>query len=164
MQSVIEYEKIVGLILYLRGEKVILDSDLANLYGVETKVLLQSVKRSIKRFPQDFMFQLTQAEFSNLRSQIVTSSWGGRRYVPYAFTEESVAMLSGILNSERAIQVNIEIMRAFVKLRKLIDTHKDLAKKIEQLEAKYDNQFKIVFEAIRELIKEDSKPKRRIGY
>jgi hypothetical protein len=164
MSSLIKREEIISRIYYLRGEKVMIDQDLALLYEVETKVLLQAVKRNILRFPKDFMFQLTKEEFINLRSQIVTSRWGGRRYAPFVFTEQGVAMLSGLLNSDRAIKVNIEIMWAFVRLRKLIDSNKYLAKKIEQLEAKYDEQFKIVFEAIRQLIKEDAKPKRRIGF
>lgn len=159
-------EEIVGKIYFLRGEKVILDRDIAVLYGVETKVLKQAVRRNIKRFPSDFMFQLFQEEFKNWRSQIVTSISDkmGLRYAPFAFTKQGVAMLSGLLNSERAIKVNIEIMRAFVQLRKLIDTNKELAKKIEQLESKYDEQFKIVFEAIRQLIREDDKPKGKIGF
>ncbi len=164
MLSVIKQEKIVGMIFYYRGEKVILDSDLALLYGVETKVLLQAVKRNLMRFPKDFMSRLTQYEFKNLRSQFVTSSWGGRRFPPYVFTEEGVAMLSGLLNSERAIKVNIEIMRAFVRLRKTIESNKKLAKKISTLEKKYDMQFKIVFDAIRALIKEEQKPRVKIGF
>jgi len=150
MKSVIKQEEIVGRIYFLRGEKVILDRDLASLYEVEVRTLNQSVKRNIKRFPNDFMFQLSPEEFKNLKSQFVISSWGGVRKLPLAFTEQGVAMLSGLLNSERAIKVNIEIMRAFVQLRKL--------------ESKYDEQFKIVFEAIRQLIREDDKPKGKIGF
>ncbi|OGU69351.1 MAG: DNA-binding protein [Stygiobacter sp. RIFOXYC12_FULL_38_8] len=164
MKSVIKQEEIVGRIYFLRGEKVILDRDLASLYEVEVRTLNQSVKRNIKRFPNDFMFQLSPEEFKNLKSQFVISSWGGVRKLPLAFTEQGVAMLSGLLNSERAIKVNIEIMRAFVQLRKLIDSNKELAKKIEKLESKYDEQFKIVFEAIRQLIREDDKPKGKIGF
>ncbi|MFQ6081941.1 MAG: ORF6N domain-containing protein [Candidatus Aminicenantia bacterium] len=127
-------------IYLIRSHKVMLDSDLAELYGVETRVLLQSVKRNISRFPSDFMFQLTVDEFNNLRSQIVTSkSRGGRRYRPYVFTEQGVAMLSSVLRSERAIQVNIQIMRTFVKLRKILASHKELARKLEELEL--DNIF-----------------------
>jgi len=166
MKSLIKQEEIVERIFFLRGEKVILDRDLAILYQVETRALKQAVKRNIKRFPSDFMFTLSIDEFKNWRSQIVISNSDkiGLRHAPMAFTEQGIAMLSGLLNSERAIQVNIEIMRAFVKLRKLIDTNKELAKKIEKLESKYDRQFKIVFEAIRELIREEVKPKRKIGF
>ena len=139
--------------------------DLAELYGVETKVLMQAVRRNIDRFPQDFLFQLTDQEFTILRSQIVTSSWGGTRYLPYAFTEQGVAMLSSVLRSPRAIAVNIEIMRAFVRMRALIDTNRELAKKLAALEAKYDKQFKVVFQAIYDLMDEgEKKPKRKIGF
>ncbi len=128
-------------ILLIRGEKVILDADLAKLYGVDTKVIVQAVKRNKDRFPSDFMFQLSQVEFSDLRSQFVTSTWGGRRYPPYAFTEQGVAMLSSVLRSSRAVAVNIEIMRTFVKLRRLLDSNDKLRKKLEALEQKYDEQF-----------------------
>jgi hypothetical protein len=137
----------------IRGQKVMLSTSLARLYEVEPRVLMQAVKRNLDRFPEDFMFQLTNQEVISLKSQSVISSWGGiRRANPYAFTEQGVAMLSSILNSKRAIQVNISVMRAFVKLRQLLSTHKDLAKKLEELEKKYDGQFKIVFEAIRRLM------------
>jgi hypothetical protein len=143
-----------------------LSSDLAALYGVEPKVLVQAVKRNIDRFPGDFMFQLTPDEFKNLKSQIVTSSWGGvRRATPYAFTEQGVAMLSSVLRSPKAIQVNIEIMRAFVRLRQMLASHKDLARKLEDLEKKYDKQFAVVFAAIRQLMEPPPvKPKGRIGF
>ena len=141
-----------------------LDVDLAFLYQVETKVLKQAVRRNINRFPADFMFALSEAEFSNLRSQFVTSSWGGLRYAPFAFTEQGVAMLSSILRSARAIEVNIAIMRTFVALRKWMQTNKDLENKIRQLEGKYDQQFKIVFDAIRQLLREDRKETRSIGF
>ena len=157
-------EKITGKIYFIRGQKVIMDRDLSELYAVETKVLKQAVKRKIKRFPSDFMFELTKEEFQNLRSQFVTSSWGGSRYVPMVFTEQGVAMLSSVLNSERAIQVNIQIMRTFTRLRKILVTHKDLKRKIEAMEIKYDEQFRIVFEAITQLFEEDEKPKKKIGY
>lgn len=150
-------------ILFLRGEKVLLDADLALLYGVETKVLKQAVRRNIDRFPPDFMFELTQEEFANLRSQFVTSSWGGQRYPPFAFTEQGVAMLSGILNSPRAIETNIAIMRTFVALRKLMESNQDLATKIRQLERKYDQRFKLVFDTIQQLIKQE-KEARPIGF
>jgi len=130
-----------------------LDADLAELYGVETKALLQTVKRNLDRFPEDFAFQLTNQDLSNLRSQIVTSSWGGRRYLPYAFTEQGVAMLSSVLRSARAVQVNIEIMRTFVRLRQLLTSNVELARKLAALESKYDAQFKMVFDAIRALMK-----------
>lgn len=148
----------------LRGHRVLLDFDLAELYGVETKVLNQAVRRNLRRFPSDFMFQLTVDEFANLRSQIVTSSWGGIRRPPYAFTEQGVAMLSSVLRSERAIRVNVEIMRAFVRLRSMALEHKDLSRRLDALEAKYDGQFRVVFEAIRELMTPPPRIARRIGF
>lgn len=167
-------QKIAPLVLMIRGEKVLLDTDLAELYGVETKDLNRAVKRNGKRFPKDFMFQLTDREWNNLkrqfgtsssesadnhgetilRRQIFTASHGGRRTPPYAFTEQGVAMLSGVLNSERAIQVNIAIMRTFVKLRGLMAENKMLAQKIERLEKKYDGKFEQVFDAIKRLLTE----------
>ena len=141
-----------------------LDADLATLYRVPTKVLVQAVKRNAERFPPDFMFQLTPDEFANLRSQIVTSSWGGRRYPPFAFTEHGVAMLSSVLNSPRAVQVNIAIMRAFVRLRQLLSSHADLAQKLNELEKKYDAQFRVVFDAIRALMTPRELRKRPIGF
>jgi phage regulator Rha-like protein len=143
-----------------------LDSDLAELYEVETKVLLQAVKRNVQRFPEDFMFQLNDEEFMNLRSQIVTSSsgHGGRRYLPYVFTEQGVAMLSSVLHSERAVQVNIAIMRTFVKLRQMLASNAELARKLNALEKKYDSQFKMVFDAIRQLMTPPEKPKKKIGF
>lgn len=155
-------------IFLIRGEKVMLDVDLADLYEVETRALVQAVKRNITRFPGDFMFQLTQEEFDGLRSQFVTSKpggRGGRRYLPYAFTEQGVAMLSSVLRSERAILVNIEIMRAFVRLRQMLASNAELARKLEALETKYDAQFKVVFDAIRELMTPpEPKKKRPIGF
>lgn len=142
-----------------------LDADLAFLYGVKTKVLIQAVKRNIKRFPSDFMFQLTKQEFDLLRSQIVTSNRrGGRRYLPYGFTEQGVAMLSSVLNSSRAIQVNIEIMRVFVRMRQMIASYSTLARKLELLEKKYDKRFRIVFEAIRQLMTPPEPRRRPIGF
>ena len=142
-----------------------LDRDLAELYGVETRALVQAVKRNIDRFPSDFMFQLNKDEFADLRSRIVTSSWGGRRTAPYAFTEQGVAMLSSVLRSSRAVQVNVEIMRAFVRLRRMLESHVELARKLEALERKYDRQFKVVFDAIREIMAPELPPKRRqIGF
>ena len=158
-------ERIERSILLIRGQKVMLSADLAELYQVEPRVLVQAVKRNIARFPGDFMFQLTEEEFSNLKSQIVISSWGGlRRARPYAFTEQGVAMLSSVLRSKRAIQVNIEIMRAFVRLRRMLASHADLARKLEALEKKYDAQFRVVFEAIRELMKPPETKRRPIGF
>ncbi len=167
MPNLISVEIIATKILDIRGKKVMLDKDLAELYGVSTKVLIQAVKRNINRFPGDFMYRLTRQEITNLRSQIVTSSWGGRRYLPFVFTQEGVAMLSSVLNSERAIKVNIQIMRAFVKLKELLLTHKELAVKIEALERKYanhDEKIKKIFEAIRQLMIPPEEPKCRIGF
>lgn len=143
-----------------------LDADLAVLYGVSTKRLNEQVRRNRSRFPDDFMFQLTREEVRSLRLQIATSKQGrgGRRYAPLVFTEQGIAMLSTVLNSERAIQVNIEIMRAFVRLREMIATHKDLARKLEALEKRYDAQFRVVFDAIRELMKPPESKKRKIGF
>ena len=164
-QALVEYEIVISKIAIVRGQRVMFSPDLAELYGVETKVLMQAVRRNIDRFPQDFLFQLTDQEFTNLRSQIVTSSWGGTRYLPYAFTEQGVAMLSSVLRSPRAVAVNIEIMRAFVRMRALIDTNRELAKKLAALEAKYDKQLKVVFQAIYDLMDEgEKKPKRKIGF
>ena len=148
-----------------RGQKVMLSPDLAHLYRVEPRALVQAIKRNLDRFPADFMFQLNVEEFRNLKSQIVTSSWGGlRRAAPYAFTEQGVAMLSSVLRSKRAIQVNVEIMRAFVRLRRMLASHADLARKLEALEKNYDAQFKVVFDAIRELMTPPQPNRRRIGF
>jgi len=164
-RSLIPLERIERSILLIRGHKVMLSNDLAELYQVEPRVLVQAVKRNIARFPQDFMFQLTEKEFSNLKSQIVISSWGGlRRAAPYAFTEQGVAMLSSVLRSKRAIQVNIEIMRTFVRLRRMLASHAELARKLEALEKRYDGQFKIVFDAIRELMRPPEPKRRPIGF
>ncbi len=164
-KAVLPTEQITRSILFIRKQKVILSSALAQLYGVEPKVLVQAVKRNIDRFPEDFMFQLTKHDVSNLKSQFVTSSWGGsRRALPYAFTEQGVAMLSSVLRSRRAVQVNIEIVRAFVRLRRLLASNKELARKLESLEKKYDAQFKVVFDAIRELMKPPERKKRPIGF
>ena len=163
-------EKIAPLVQFLRGEKVLLDSDLAGLYGVTTGNLNKAVKRNLDRFPPDFMFQLTSAEAENLRFQFGSSSSkpGGRRYLPYAFTEQGVAMLSSVLSSPRAVAVNIAIMRTFVQLRRLMDSNRDLARKIESLEKKYDTQFRVVFDAIKRLIAAHNvpkaKPRREIGF
>jgi hypothetical protein len=164
-QVQINPENITSKIYFIREEKVILDFDLAILYGVPVKTLKQAVRRNVKRFPSDFMFELTSSENQILRSQFVTLGWGKySKYLPFAFTEQGVAMLSGILNSERAINVNIAIMRAFVQMRRFIESHRDLAKKIEEMESKYDEQFRIVFETIRQMIRKENEPGNPIGY
>ncbi|MDD5694060.1 MAG: ORF6N domain-containing protein [Bacteroidales bacterium] len=156
---------IIRAIHFLRGENVILDTDLAILYGVETRVLKQAVRRNPDRFPIDFMFQLTKEELDSLRSQNVTLKRGQhRKYLPFAFTKQGVAMLSGILNSSQAIQVNILIIRTFVQLRRFSFKYDLLEEKVSALEKRFDKQFKIVFQAIRLLIKSDQKPMKRIGY
>ena len=187
--ALIPTARIERRILLMRGEKVMLDSDLAELYGVEVKVLNQAVKRNLERFPSDFMFQLSSQEADlvlrsqivtsngkstinlnedrrSLRSQIVTSKLrrGGRRYRPYAFTEQGVAMLSSVIASPRAVQTNIAIMRAFVQLRQILASHTDLSRKLATLEGKYDKQFRVVFDAIRALMSEKKSPKREIGF
>ena len=163
--SLMPLERIERAILVIRGHKVMLDADLASLYGVEAKALNQAVRRNVERFPADFMLQLTAEEADHLRSQSVTSSsWGGRRYLPYAFTEQGVAMLSSVLRSPRAVLVNIEVMRAFVRLRQMLQENADLARKLVLLEKKCDTQFRAVFDAIRELTKPPAKPRRRIGF
>ncbi len=165
MSSTAPLERITQAIILVRGQRAILDADLADLYGVTVKGLLQAVRRNHDRFPVDFMFQLDKQEVENLRSQFVTSRWGGRRYTPYAFTEQGVAMLSSVLRSERAVLVNIEIMRAFVRLRRILASNVELARKLNELEAKYDTQFKVVFDTIRELMTSPSRnPRRRIGF
>jgi hypothetical protein len=169
-------------ILTLRGQRVMLSDDLARLYGVEPRVLMQAVKRNIARFPEDFMFQPNSGDLEaarsqvsppaeaerasgDLKSQIVISSWGGRRYAPYAFTEQGIAMLSSVLRSPRAIQVNIEIMRAFVRLRRILSEHKELSRRLDELENRYDQQFRSVFEAIRQLMAPPNSPARNaIGF
>ncbi len=180
-QRVAPLQSLIGeRILVVREQRVMLDADLAELYGVQTKVLVQAVKRNLARFPQDFMFQLSADEFTALRSQTVTSNTGrgGRRTAPYAFTEQGVAMLSSVLGSPRAIGVNIEIMRTFVRVRELAATHSELAKRLSELEEKTDllsmqhdtfsrntrNQFKQVFDALRELMTPPDPPKRPIGF
>lgn len=168
------------LILLIRGQKVILDADIAALYDVQTGMLVRAVKRNLERFPPDFMFQLSKDEFRNLRSQFVTSSkdefdnlrcqfgtsssWGGRRYAPYAFTEHGVAMLSSVLKSKRAVRVNIDVIRTFVKLREILATHKVLARKISAMEQKYDGQLKVVFKAFRALMEPPKRKRKPIGF
>lgn len=171
MSKPVVLERIEQRIYLLRGHKVMLSIDLADLYGVTTKALVQAVKRNRNRFPRDFMFQVLWKELdvlqalTNPRSQFVTLESGANiKHLPYAFTEQGVAMLSSVLKSQRAVQVNIAIMRAFVRLRELLATHKDLARRLDALEQKYDVQFKAVFDAIRELMKPSESPRRRIGF
>jgi hypothetical protein len=159
--SLVPLRRIEQAILQVRGHRVMLDADLAALYGVETKALVRAVKRNADRFPEDFMFQLNPPEFDNLRCQIGTSSsWGGRRHAPYAFTEQGVAMLSSV----RAVQVNVEIMRTFVRLRRILAENAGLAQRLDELEKKYDVQFKVVFDAIRGLMQPPEPKKKRIGF
>ena len=179
MKLALKPENIVRPVFFVRGEKVMFDADLAKLYGANTKALNQAFRRNKQCFPTDFAFQLSTAEYNDLKSQIVTSSGegsnlrsqivtstshGGRRRPPYAFTEQGVAMLSSILRSSRAVEVNIAIMRTFVQLRRLMDTNRNLARKIEALEKKYDEQFTVVFEAIKQLIATPEEPRKQIGF
>jgi len=169
MPDIVPMERIMGKIHIIRDTRVMLDRDLAELYGVKTKVLKQAVRRNIKRFPEDFMFELTKEEFENWRSQFVTSNRDkmGLRYTPMAFTEQGVAMLSSVLRSKRAIEVNIAIMRAFVRLREMIATHKELARKLEDLERQlkdHDEQIQAIFETIQQLLTPLEQPKRKIGF
>jgi ORF6N domain len=160
-------EKILNKIYYIRGYKVMLDQDLAELYQVPTKRLNEQVKRNIGRFPDDFMFQLTEEEFENLKSQIATSSWGGRRVAPYAFTEHGVLMLSSVLNSERAINVNIQIMRIYTKMRELLLTNQEILLKLEQLERKvtgHDEDIQLIFKYLKQLLNPPQEPRPRIGF
>ena len=164
--EIIPAERIEGMILQLRGQKVMLDRDLAALYGVETKALKRAVKRNITRFPDDFMFVMTQGELADWRRQFGTSNSErmGLRYPPMVFTEQGVAMLSSVLHSERAIAVNIAIMRTFARLRHILSSHADLARKLEELEQKYDKQFRVVFDALRELMAPPDPPSKQIGF
>ena len=152
MKSLIPADMVERRILLIRGQRVMLDRDLAVLYGVGTRDINKAVSRNSERFPGDFVFQLNKKEFENLMFQIGTSSWGGTRKLPYAFTEHGILMLSSVLKSPRAIQVNIQIMRVYIKLRELLNTHKDLARKLAELEKKYDAKFKNVFDAIKMLM------------
>lgn len=167
MKALIPQEVIERKIYLIRGQKVMIDSDLADLYGVQTFNLNKAVKRNIDRFPSDFMFKLTKEETASLIFQngiSKTSGRGGRRYLPYAFTENGVAMLSSVLNSQRAVHVNIQIMRTFTKLREIISAHKDLAKRLDALEKKYDSQFRVVFDAIRQMMEPPEPRKKKIGF
>jgi hypothetical protein len=162
--STLSLTEIETAILTLRGQRVMLSNDLATLYGVETKVLIQAAKRNIERFPADFMFQLDAGEWAGLRSQTVTSNRGGARYLPYAFTEQGIAMLSSVLRSPQAVQVNIEIMRAFVHLRRIFSEHQELSRRINDLESRYDQQFRSVFDAIRQIMTPPVGTKNSIGF
>ncbi len=164
MNEIIPQDIIEQKIFLIRGQKVMLDRDLAVLYEVETKILNKAVRRNIERFPSDFMFQLTKDEFDNLKFQFGTSSWGGTRKLPIVFTENGVAMLSTVLNSKRAIQVNIQIMRTFTKIRKMLASNAQLARKLKAFEKKYDEQFAVVFEAIYKLMASPEKKQKRIGF
>ncbi len=169
---VIPDERVIDKIFLIRAEKVMLDSDLAELYGIETRRLNEQVKRNIERFPDDFMFQLTEEEFENLKSQIATSRWGGRRKLPYAFTEHGVLMLSSVINSEQAIKVNIQIRRVYTKIRGMLSTHKELLGKFDQMETKlaaHDYSIGLIMDYIRQMEEakqQDSEQKNRtkIGY
>lgn len=162
---IIPEELIENRIFLIRGKKVMFDRDLAKLYGVPTKVFNQTVSRNIERFPEDFMFQLTNLETLSLRSQIVTSNRGGRRYNAFVFTEQGVAMLSSVLKSKQAIRVNIQIMRTFTKIREMIVSNKALREKIEAMERKYDSKFKVVFDVIKRLIEKDKiEPVKIVGF
>ena len=161
--DIIRVQRIAQAIFVLRGQKVILGQDLAALYGVTVGVLTQAMKRNTKRFPKDFVFQVTAEELRNLKSQIVISSWGGRRHLPYAFTEQGVAMLSSVLNSERAVKVNIAIMRTFVKLRETLQTNREFAE-LEKRVGKHDQEIAAIIEAIRQLMAPPKTPRPEIGF
>jgi hypothetical protein len=172
-KELVPYVAIENKIFLIRGQKVMIDRDLADLYGVKTMVLNQAVKRNLMRFPPDFMFQLTKGEYyklrshfatANLISQNVISRWGGTRKAPFVFTEHGILMLSSVLRSKKAVLVNIQIMRTFTKLRRLLATHADLRRKIAELEKKYDGQFKVVFEAINELMEMPDKIVKNVGF
>jgi phage regulator Rha-like protein len=164
-KAIVPIERIERMIVVIRGQKVMIDSDLAELYGVETRILNRAVSRNKDRFPEDFMFRLSRDEWLNLKSQFGTSSsWGGRRKPPYAFTEHGAVMLANVLRSETAISVSIQVVRAFIRLRRLLRTNEELSKRLDELEKKYDAQFKVVFDAIRELMTPPEKEQRRIGF
>ncbi len=172
LSTILPDEAIANKIYVIRGRKVMLDKDLAELYGVETKQLKRAVRRNIKRFPEDFMFEMIQSEFDNLRRQIGTSSWGGIRYMPMAFTEQGVAMLSSVLNSDRAIIVNIQIIRVFTKMREILETHKEILQKLDQLQKKeieQDDKIMLIFEYLKQLEqvkheKLEQSKRKKIGY
>jgi hypothetical protein len=163
--NLITVANIENHILVVRGQRVMLDSDLAEIYGIETKRLIEQVKRNLGRFPEDFMFQLTREENADLRSQFETSSLhGGRRYLPYAFTEHGALMLASVLRSDQAVAMSIYVVRAFARLREMLSNHEDLKQKIEEMEAKYDQQFKVVFDTLHELFEPPPQPKKKIGF
>ncbi len=164
--AIVPLERIESRIFLFRGQRVMLDVHLAELYGVETKTLNRAAKRNADRFPEDFMFQLTVVEVKALRCQIGTSNLGrgGRRYRPYVFTEQGVAMLSSVLHSKRAAQVNVQIMRTFVRFRQMLGSNVELAKRLAALEQKYDGQFSVVFKALRKLMAPPARPKREMGF
>ena len=157
-------ENIASHIYIIRNQRVMLDSDLAEIYGVETRVLKQAVRRNIFRFPEDFMFELTIEEFQNLRSQNVTSSWGGSRYAPFAFTEHGAVMLASVLNSETAVKASIYVVRTFVKIRQLVSGYQELSERMNTLENKYDGQFEQVIHALEQLAEQKNEPRTRIGF
>ena len=163
--ALVPAERIAESILLIRGRKVLLHTELAKLYGVEPRALVQAVKRNRERFPEDFMFQLTGQEVGILKSQsVISSGWGGRRHAPYAFTEQGVAMLSSVLRSDQAIRVNVEIIRTFVRLRRMLATHAELATKLAELERRCDERFSTVFDALAELVAPHPDSHRRIGF
>ena len=167
IKTIVTAETLERKIYLIRGFKVMIDNDLAELYGVTTKRLNEQVRRNINRFPKDFMFQLSPNEFESLRSHFATLKHGRgqhRKYMPYAFTEHGALMAASVLDTPRAVEVSLYVVRAFVKLREMIASHKDLARKLDELEKKYDGQFQIVFEAIRQLMAIEEKPKRKIGF
>ncbi len=165
VDGLVSAEQFEKAILLVRGRRVLLDAQLAELYGVETRALLQAVKRNPDRFPSDFMFQVTESESDTLRSQtVISKQQGGRRYQPFAFTEQGVAMLSSVLRSSRAIQVNIAIMRAFVHMRGMVEAHEDMARRIDELESRFDGQFRTIFEAIRSLMSRPEITSKSIGF
>jgi len=165
MSDLVPVEVIANKIFLIRGQKVMLDRDLAKLYGVSTGRLNEQVKRNGKRFPVEFMFQLSKEEFNNLISQFAISRWGGIRKLPFVFTEHGIAMLSSVLNSDRAIAVNIQIIKTFIRMRQMMLSYKDLKEKIEKIESKYDKQFRIVFQALKQLLEpKPVPPKRKIGF
>ena len=166
-ELIIPDEIIISKIYFIRGQKVMLDSDLAELYGVETKQLKRQVRRNLIRFPKDFMFELSIQEIENLRSQIGTTSWGGSRYIPMVFTEQGVAMLSSVLNSDSAIEMNIHIIRIFTRLREMLLTHKDILLKLELLEkqvTKNNKEIQYIFEALKQLLTISNEPRKKIGF
>jgi hypothetical protein len=164
MNDIIQIENITGLIYLIRSQRVMLDRDIAELYGVETKRLKEQVKRNIERFPEDFMFELSKREYGDLRSHFATSSWGGTRYIPMAFTEHGILMISSVLKNDKAVQVNIQIMRAFTKMRQMIFDNAELRKEIDELRADTDGKFRIVFETLDQLLTIENKPKKKIGF